>query len=241
MRSCDDSRQRPAWKLADRKLDRRPQTIKDARIARWVLERRRRRAKVTSMTFDVRVSRGQWIYSHGSMAKETSERGGLRVRLATHVRDPSLRREADAMGFYVCVALIAALTIGNEHGDQPRLLILEIVWVTTLLLAFTHWFAVSIAARLVADPDDHHTPLQVLAAEMSIAGIVAITATLVVLIVPHGYERLGARITAAVGITLIVGLELLASGSSRGRAMIWSLIALAFGVAIASAKWFIGK
>ena len=45
----------------------------------------------------------------------------------------------------------------------------------------------------------------------------------------------------SVLFTLIVGLELLASGSSRGRAMIWSLIALAFGVAIASAKWFIGK
>jgi len=27
--------------------------------------------------------------------------------------------------------------------------VLEIVWVTTLPLAFTHWFAVSLAARLV--------------------------------------------------------------------------------------------
>lgn len=145
------------------------------------------------------------------------------------------------MGFYVCVALIAALSIGNDRAGQSWLVVLEIVWVTTLLLAFTHWFAVSIAARLVDDPADHHTPLEVLGAEMSIAGAVAVVATVVVLLVPSGYERLGARLTAAVGITLIVGLELLAGGMSRWRAASYGFMALVFGFAIASAKWFIGK
>lgn len=174
------------------------------------------------------------------MADQRADRG-WREKFTERARDPSLRREADAMGFYVCVALIAALSIGNDRAGQSLVVVLEIVWVTTLLLAFTHWFAVSIAARLVADPADHHTPLEVLGAEISIASAVALAATVVVLIVPSGYERLGARVTAAIGITLIVGLELLAGGSSRWRAAGYGLAALVFGSAIATAKWFIGK
>lgn len=120
------------------------------------------------------------------------------------------------MGFYVCVALIAALSVGNDDGGLSRLVVVEIVWAMTLILAFTHWFAVSIAARLVADPDDHHTPLEILGAEVSIVSLVVLAATLVVVVAPSGYERLGARVTAAVGITLIVGLELVAGGRLVG-------------------------
>lgn len=173
--------------------------------------------------------------------RERSGGRGWRVKWATWVRDPSLRREADAMGFYVCVALIAALNVGNDHDGQSRLLVLEIVWATTLIVAFTHWFAVSIASRLVDDPDDHHSLLEKLGAEMSIASLVALAATVVVLVVPSSYERVGARVTAAIGITLIVGLELSAGGSSRWRAVWWGLAALVFGLAIATTKRFFGK
>lgn len=87
-------------------------------------------------------------------------RGGARAGLPGAVRatltDPSLRREAEMMGIYVSVALLAALSAGNDFASHTNLDVLVVVWGTTIGLAIAHWFALSLSIRLVRDP---HVPL----------------------------------------------------------------------------------
>ena len=92
-------------------------------------------------------------------------------------RDPSLRRESDMMGFYVGITLFAALTLGRDHAGQPQGEVLDVVWGTTVRLALAHWFAVAVSARIVPNPDDHHTPVEEFSSRLVMALIVAVTAT----------------------------------------------------------------
>jgi hypothetical protein len=155
--------------------------------------------------------------------------------------DPGLRREADMMGFYVAVALIAALTTGNDHTPHSQFDVLRIVWATTVGLAIAHWFAMLLSLKVVDDPDLHHTAAELLVAQVLMAVGVATAATLVVALLSEDLERLGARLTAALFIAGLVGFETRRSGHPRGRAVAYGLIALALGIAIAATKWFIGR
>ena len=146
------------------------------------------------------------------------------------------------MGFYVAVALLAALTAtGSDHAAHTKFEVLGIVWGTTVGLAAAHWFAMILSARVVHDPDLHHTPLEMLVSQLVMALAVAIIATVVVAVLSDDFERLGARITAAVFIAGLVGFELRANGATRGKAAGFGLIALAAGLTIATVKWLISK
>jgi hypothetical protein len=155
--------------------------------------------------------------------------------------DPTLRREADMMGFYVAVALLAALTAGSDSAEHTQLEVLGVVWGTTVGLAIAHWFAMILSARVVHDPDLHHTPMEMLFSQLVMAVGVAVIATIVVAVLSDDLERLGARITAAVFIAGLVGFELRASGARRGKAAALGLIALVVGVTIATVKWLLSK
>jgi L-asparagine transporter-like permease len=155
--------------------------------------------------------------------------------------DPTLRREADAMGFYVAIALLAALSTGNDHAAHTQWGVLQVVWGTTLGLALAHWFAVSLSARLVEDPTLHHSPAEMLAAQVMVALVVAAIATVVVVVLSADNERLGARCTAAITIAVIVCYELRRRGRSNGQALASGLAALAIGGTVAAAKWFVGR
>jgi hypothetical protein len=145
------------------------------------------------------------------------------------------------MGFYVAVALIAALSAGNDHTAHAQLDVLRIVWGTTVGLALLHWFALLLSVHVVDDPDLHHTPLEMLSAQLLMATAVAMAATVVVAALSEDLERLGARITAALFIAGLVGFETRRNGVSRGRAMAYGAVALALGLTIATVKWFIGR
>lgn len=145
------------------------------------------------------------------------------------------------MGFYVAVALIGALTAGDDHAPHSQIGVVAIVWGTTVGLAVAHWFAMILSARLVPDPGLHHTPSEMLFAQLVMAVAVAVVATVVVLVLSADLERLGARTTAALFIAVLVGFEARTNGWSHHRAAAYGLTALVIGLAIAATKWFIGK
>ena len=145
------------------------------------------------------------------------------------------------MGFYVAVALIAALTAGSDGAEHTQLDVLGIVWGTTVGLALAHWFAMILSARVVHDPDLHHTPTEMLYSQLVMAVGVALVATVVVAVLSDDLERLGARITAAMFIAGLVGFEARTGGARRSRAAAYGLIALTIGLTIATLKWFVSK
>ena len=145
------------------------------------------------------------------------------------------------MGFYVAVALIAALSAGSDGAEHTQLEVLGIVWGTTVGLAVAHWFAMILATRVVHDPGLHHTPLEMLYSQLVMALGIAVVATVVVAALFDDLERLGARVTAALFIAGLVGFEARSNGLSRGRALVYGLIALMIGIAIAILKWFLSK
>jgi hypothetical protein len=168
-----------------------------------------------------------------------------RYRFGDHIRrirrDRTLRREADMMAFTVCLALLAALTAGNDLSPHSRSDVLLIVWGTTVALAFTHWFALALSMRLVHDPQFKYRPRDLLIAQLAMALVVAITTSVVVLALSSDYDRLGARISAAIFLGVLVCVESRAGGSSTRHAVSVGAIALVIAMSIATAKWFIGR
>lgn len=145
------------------------------------------------------------------------------------------------MAFTVCIALLAALTYGDDHAAHSGLDVLAIVWGTTIGLALTHWFALTLSVRLVDDPSFSYSPLEMLFAQLVLPLLVAAVATVAVLALSEDFNRLGARITAASFLGVLVGVESRAGGSSWRRSSGFALGALVIGLTIATVKWFIGR
>jgi hypothetical protein len=169
----------------------------------------------------------------------SEDRGGVRHLVRQTRQDPSLRREADMMGFYVAVALIAALSTGSDGAEHTQLDVLGIVWGTTVGLALAHWFPTILSARMVHDPALHHTPLEMIYSQLLMAVGIALVATSVVVALPEDLERYGARLTAAMFIAGLVGFEARARGTPLRPAAAYGLIALTVGLGIATLKWLI--
>jgi len=155
--------------------------------------------------------------------------------------DRTLRREADMMAFTVCIALLAVLVWGHEHAEDSQLDLLAIVWGTTLGLALTHWFALILSVRLVADPNFSVKASEMLIAQTLMAVLVASVASVVVLVLSPAYERLGARVTAALFLGALVGVESRAGGASMRRTIAFVVVALTIGLTIAIVKGRVGK
>jgi hypothetical protein len=140
------------------------------------------------------------------------------------------------MGLYVSITLLGTLTVtSSEHGPQHE--VLKIIWGTTVGLALAHWFAFSLAARLV-DPaaGDDEVVKRALIAQVCGAGFVAIVCTLAVLVLPEEWERAGARFAAAACIGVVTHGKLRAYGASHRRALAAGAIALVVGLAVAGVK-----
>jgi hypothetical protein len=162
------------------------------------------------------------------------------AEFAKRVRqDRTLRREADMMGITVCIVLLAALTAGSDSDPHSRLDVLAIVWATTFALALTHWFAVALSMTLVNDPTFKYTRSELLVTQLGIALIVAVAASIVVLVVPQSYDRFGARMTAAVCLGVLVGTETRGGGRSVRQAVVYAAIALVIAGSIAYVKMIV--
>ncbi len=145
------------------------------------------------------------------------------------------------MAFTVCIALLAALSAGSDHEPHSRFDVLIVVWGTTLGLALTHWFALTLSVRLVDDPTFRYSPVEMLGAQVLMALLIAIVASSVVLMLSTDFDRLGARITAAVFLGGLVTAESRVGGASNARAAAYGIGALAVAMTIATVKWFVGR
>ena len=152
---------------------------------------------------------------------------------------PAARRDADMMALTVCLVLLAALTAGNDHEPHSKLAVLSIVWATTVGLVLTHCFALLLAARLVRDPAYAIDLGTLLGIQLTIALVIALATTVVVLAATRDFDRFGAGASAAVFLGLIVGAESRRGGSSRSLAALWGVVAAATGLIIAAAKWVV--
>ena len=157
------------------------------------------------------------------------------------LRNTMLRREADMMAITVCVALLAALSFGDDHTPHSQFDVLLVVWGTTIGLALTHWFALLLSVHLVRDTTFTNRPGEMLVAHLAMAVLVAAAATTAVLILTADFERLGARVTAALFLGGLVSIESRARGSSWPRTALIAVGAIAIGSAIAAAKWYVGR
>lgn len=144
------------------------------------------------------------------------------------------------MAFTVCIALLAVLVWGDEDVSRSERELLAIVWGTTLGLALTHWFALTLAVRLVDDPSFRYSAVEMLLAQTLMVLLVAATTSAVVVVVSPTYERFGAMVTAALFLGSLVGVESRAGGTSRGRTVGLVVVVVSVGLAIATVKRFIG-
>jgi hypothetical protein len=162
--------------------------------------------------------------------------------VATAVHDADavhLRREALEMGLYVSITLLAALTAvaGESVSDLD---VLAIVWGTTVGLALAHWFAFTLAARLV-DPEREHGDLTgELVAQLAAAAAVAVIASLPVLLLPEDVERSGARFATALCIGATAFAETRSVGATRVRAAAFAAVVLLLALVVAGVKHALG-
>jgi hypothetical protein len=154
---------------------------------------------------------------------------------------PGLRREADVMGLTIALALLVALSTGNDHSPETRTDVLEVLWATTIALGLAHWFAETLSSHLVKDPNAQFGLAEMLGAQLGIGIMIAIAASIFTLLVPNEYDRLAARLTAALSVGVLVGYERRVSGSTVGRAVVWGTCALVAAVAVALVKWQVGR
>lgn len=98
-------------------------------------------------------------------------RAGLGALVRRMPQDLGLRREAEMMGIYVSLTLLAVLLTGNDLDGHTKLDVLWLVWGTTIGLAIAHWFALVLSVRLVRDPHVHHTSMEMLLSQVADGGV----------------------------------------------------------------------
>jgi hypothetical protein len=163
--------------------------------------------------------------------------GALARQVRATRSDPSLRREADTMAFYLGITLLVALSVPADSAPPPMPELLLIIWGTTLGLAVAHWFALGLAAYLVDDPGLHHTPGEMLFSQLVMAVILAVVASIAVLVVPLVQEELASgRIAVALFVGVLVVLESRRRGHRRLRALALGVVALGLALAVTVLK-----
>ena len=140
------------------------------------------------------------------------------------------------MALYVSITLLAILTAADNH----HLNVLAVIWGTTVGLAVAHWFAFSLASRLVGPLEGAVTIERELLAETTGAAFVAGVATVVVVVLPAHLEWQGARFAVAACIAVIAYAEIRALGGTRARALSVASVALVLGELVAAVKQALG-
>jgi hypothetical protein len=149
-------------------------------------------------------------------------------------------REAMTMAFYVTICLLAALAAIRHSGDEGHVETLRLIWGTTIGLAFAHWFAFRLAARM-ADPhhpSPHDAPL--LAAQMAGAAAIALLATIPVVLFPGDVELDVVRWELA-GLLGVAAFSIArTAGSSRWRSIAYALGIMGLGAVVVLVKVRLG-
>jgi hypothetical protein len=155
---------------------------------------------------------------------------------ATQDVDVEARKEAYTMALYVAVCLLAALTAMAEQADAAHADVFKVIWGTTVGLTLAHLFAFRVSARLVAAGTIRRHDAESAAAQLAGALVVAVLATVPVLVLPGPSELdvvrdLLAAFVAAVGYAVARN-----AGAGRGRAAAYAATILIVAVTIAVLK-----
>ncbi|HYN30853.1 MAG TPA: hypothetical protein VES95_13440 [Dermatophilaceae bacterium] len=154
--------------------------------------------------------------------------------------DPSLRREADMMAFYLGVTLLVALNVPQDGDPPPLPELLLIIWGTTVGLALAHWFALGLSVEIVHDPALHHTPGEMLLSQVVMGVALAVVASVAVLVTPTAWELRGARVAVSVFVAALVVLESRVEGRPVRQALALGAVALGLTLAVATVKSVLG-
>lgn len=149
-------------------------------------------------------------------------------------------REAMTMAFYVTICLEAALAAIRHSGDESHVRTLSLIWGTTIGLAFAHWFAFRLGARM-ANPH-HPSPHDggLLAAQMVGAASVALLATIPVLLFPGAVELKVVRWELAVLLGLAAFWIARTAGSTWLRSVGYALSVMGLAVVVVAVKSRLG-
>ncbi|MGZ6617391.1 MAG: hypothetical protein ACXVFQ_23580 [Solirubrobacteraceae bacterium] len=146
-----------------------------------------------------------------------------------------LRKEAYTMGLYVAICLLGALiALPTDQEDEAQ--VIAIVWGVTVGLAFAHWFAFRVSATLVSDGRVRRHDLNAATAQLAGAAVVALLASIPVLLTPKSAELESAELTLAAFIGLVGYAVARSGGASRVRSIVYAAIVLTAAVAIAIIK-----
>jgi hypothetical protein len=151
-------------------------------------------------------------------------------------RHLELRKEAWVMAMYVAVCLLAALTAVAEKASDGHVRVIGIVWGTTVGLALAHAFAFRVSARIVAQGRIRRSDAEVVVAQIIGAMVVAVLATIPVLLWPPTSELDVVRSVLALFIAAVGFAVARSSGAGRARSLVYSGGLLTVGVTIALAK-----
>ena len=136
------------------------------------------------------------------------------------------------MGLYLAICLLGAL-IALPPGQEDEGEVIAIIWGVTVGLALAHWFAFRVSATLVSGGRIHRRDLNAASAQLVGAAIVALLASIPVLIAPNAAELESAEFTLAALIGLVGYQVARSGGAGRVRAVVYAAIVLVAAVVIA--------
>lgn len=150
--------------------------------------------------------------------------------------DVEVIKEASVMALYVAVCLLAALTAVAESADDSHVRAFAVIWGTTIGLALAHAFAFTLSARLVAHGRLPHRDVVLVTSQVAGAGLVAVVASLPVLLFPPTSELDVARWALALFICLVAFAVARQGGAGGRRALGYAAAVLLIAVIIATVK-----
>lgn len=145
-----------------------------------------------------------------------------------------LRKEAYTMALYVAICLLAALLAVPEDTAHTR--VTGIIWGVTVGLAAAHWFAFRVSARLVGAGTIRSPDVRLAGAQLLGAVVVAVLASVPVVLLPSSMELGVTTLWLAAFIALAGFAVARAGGATRARASVHALSVLVVGIAIAELK-----
>lgn len=145
------------------------------------------------------------------------------------------------MGLTVSLTLLVALSAGSDTEPHSKLDVLLVVWGTTVGIAVSYWFALLVSTWLTPDAEPGRSPLELLVAQTTAAVLVAVSATIPVLLLSVRFDRLGARLVAALSMGALVAIETRRGNWPLRRRLILCGGVVVVGVVIATLKWWIGR
>lgn len=146
-----------------------------------------------------------------------------------------MRKEAATMALYVAISLLAALT-ALPPGTREHVPMLGLIWGTTAGLALAHVFAFRVTARLVARGRVRASDVLSGSAQVGGATLVALLATVAVVLSPERTEGEILALVLAGVIALVAFAVAVGGGAPRHRALLYAAGVLVLAVGVVQLK-----